>query len=120
MGNEIELTAGQLYALHTALGQGQAKTVEALAERLAVYAVTDFTDAERETIHWREKADGQATFDTTAMVTRHLTPSKRGQIAALVLAVAPGFPVPWVARWLAPALGALGDHSLDGGAGEDG
>jgi len=113
MGNDIELTAGQLYALHTALGQGQAKTVEALAERLALYALTDFTAAEREAIGWREQPNGVAQFDAAATVTRHLTPSKRGQIAALALAVAPGLPIPWVARWLQPALAVLGDSSLE-------
>jgi hypothetical protein len=113
MGNDIELTAGQLYALHTALGQGQAKTIETLAERLALYGVTDFTEAERETLHWREQPNGGATFDTAVVLVRHLTPSKRGQIAAHAVSVAHGFPIPWVARWLQPALAVLGDHTLD-------
>ena len=113
MGNDIEFTAGQLYALHTAIGQGQAKTIEALAERLALYGATDFTEAERETLHWREQPNGGATFDTATVLVRHLTPSKRGQIAAHVVSVAHGFPIPWVARWLQPALAVLGDHTLD-------
>jgi hypothetical protein len=112
MGNDLEFTAGGLFALHTALGQGQAKTIESLAERLALFALTDFTDAEREALHWQEQPSGGATFDTAATLTRHLTPSKRGQIAAHVLTVAAGFPIPWVARWLQPALAVLGDSSL--------
>ena len=120
MGNEIELTAGQLYALHTALAKGEPKDFDALAQRLTLYGLTDFTDAEREAMHWQEQPNGAATFDAGVMLTRHLTPSKRGQISSHVHNVATAFPVPWIARWLAPALAALGDHSLDGGAGEDG
>jgi len=112
MGDKLEFTAGQLFALHTALGQGQAPNVAALAERLALYSLTDFTDVERTALHWQERPDGTALFSDGELVTRTLTETQRAQIAKHALSVAAGFPVPWVARWLVPALAVLGDTSL--------
>jgi hypothetical protein len=112
MGDTLQFAAAQLIGLHTALGEGNAPNVKELSERLALFALTDFTDAERTAMHWTAKPDGTATFDATAVVTRIITEAQCKKIAEHVLSVAYGFPVPWVARWLVPALAILGDASL--------